>query len=124
MQRALLSRGSSTSSSSKPLGQSGKKTLLVTAGVILLLAGSAAAVSAVLCSTALACTVSPLSMSRRGNEQGHSGHVEVSPELRVTVSRGMACPVHYASVNLTVPLLLGGAAASCSSGCQPRDSFW
>ena len=117
---------------SKPVVQSSKKAVLVSAGLMLLLAGAAAALSAVLCSTALSCSVAPLSMKLRGSDRHQQdGQVEVTPELRITVSSGMACPVQYTlqqgkdtPAATAAPLLLGGAAAACVSGCQPRHSFW
>lgn len=114
---------------------SSTRTAVYSAGVVLVLAATAAAVSAILCTTALSCSVSPLSMHLRGSsQQGSSQAAGKAAGNAAAVSwAGGSCPVQYAklrtrsegdAVNMTAPLLLGGAAASCTAGCQPRDSFW
>lgn len=116
----------------KLVQRKGRKAVIVSAGLVLVLACAAAAVCAALCSTALTCSVSPLSMTLRGNGNHPSGHIGAAS---APGSNGGSCPVQYAvtlrtrheedaSVNVTAPLLLGGAAVACTSGCQPRDSFW
>jgi hypothetical protein len=115
---------------------SSTRAVLYSAGVVLVLAATAAAVTAVLCTTALSCSVSPLSMHLRGSSQQGSSQTapKAAGQAAAAVSwAGGSCPVQYAklqtkqegdAVNKVAPLLLGGAAASCNAGCQPRDTFW
>lgn len=110
-----------------------KAAVIVSAGLVLVLAfAAAAAACAALCSTALTCSVSPLSMALRGSGNHPGGHIDTAS---APGSNGGSCPVQYAvtmrtrheedaSVNVTAPLLLGGAAVACTCGCQPRDSLW
>lgn len=109
-----------------------KRTVVVSLGVVLVLAAAVAAVSAVLCTTALSCTAAPLSMRLRGSEQQPSSTPAAAAPTRAGggIWSGGNCPVKYLppkknqAVNATAPLLLGGAAGSCVTGCQPRDSMW
>lgn len=108
-----------------------RRAVLVYAGLVLVAAAALIGVVGVLCSTALQCTVSPLSLRLRSSGQ-HQSSPAASPRPDSSSWAGSSCPVQYntlktqqdASVNVSAPLLLGGAAAACTAGCQPRNSMW
>jgi hypothetical protein len=113
---------------------SSRRTVLLSLGVFLTAAAAVAALLSVLCVTALSCSASPhLSVTVRGSsgqQQHDSPHAPAAAGGGISWT-GSSCPIAYCLKqvqqqhdNHTTPLLLGGIAGSCVTGCQPRDSMW